>query len=172
MHFNPCVTIYHWKAFLPMCCLSCLQFPALYVDSFKKKLWLSRAIMRHLKSFNCDFATLLSSPLIAPVSSPDRSGCGLLWWHCTYKKHLNSTSNRTNHLSTLQIWKGPNPLKSRWSIHSLYFLLMCVCRVSLSDFCNVSLISFQLNEAAKRLTIGDSSSDSSRTNSPGGVWLN
>lgn len=47
-----------------------------------------------------------------------------------------------------------------------------MCRVSLSDFCNVSLVSFQLNEAAKRLTIGDSISNSSRTNSPGGGWLN
>lgn len=37
MHFNPCVTIYHWKAFQLICCLSCLQFPALFVDSFKKK---------------------------------------------------------------------------------------------------------------------------------------
>ncbi len=103
--------------------------------------------MRHLKSFNCDFATLLSSPLIA-VTAP-------LWAHLTVVGVAR-----------------PNPLKSRWSINSLYFLLMCVCRVSLSDFCNVSLISFQLNEAAKRLTIGDSSSNSSRTNSPGGVWLN
>lgn len=106
--------------------------------------------------------------------SPDHDGCGLLWCHCTYKKHLDSapSSNATNHLSTLQIWKGPNPLKSRWSINSLYFLLMCVCWVSLSDFCAVSLNWFQLNEAAKRFTIGDSSSNSSRTNSPGGVWLN
>ncbi len=130
MHCNPCVTIYHWKAFQPMCYLSCLQFPAIFVDSFKKKVWLSRAIMRHLKSSNCDLATLLSSPLIAvnstPMSSPDRSGCGLLWCHCTYEKHLNSASNTTIHLSTFQIWKGPNPLKSRWSINSLYFLPMCV----------------------------------------------